>query len=157
MAAKVSLAGSVPTGRKVLALAGGLMKHATMEIGGKSPLIVFDDADPENAIGGAMLGNFYSNGQVCSNGTRVFVQSAIHDRFVERLTEGTKTIGIGDPLRFGLPARPDESGRTPEPVFRIMKRQARVETRSRLAAGLPVAPAATLQRGDTEPDSSCAT
>jgi acyl-CoA reductase-like NAD-dependent aldehyde dehydrogenase len=96
--AKISVTGSVPTGRKVLSLAGSHMKHATMELGGKSPLIVFDDADLENAIGGAMLGNFYSTGQVCSNGTRVFVQSGIHDRFVERLVERTKKIRIGDPL-----------------------------------------------------------
>jgi betaine-aldehyde dehydrogenase len=96
--AKVSVTGSVPTGRKVLGLAGSLMKHATMELGGKSPLIVFDDADIENAIGGAMLGNFYSSGQICSNGTRVFVQKGIHDRFVDRLLERTKTIRIGDPL-----------------------------------------------------------
>ena len=96
--AKVSLTGSVPTGRKVMALAGSKMKHATMELGGKSPILVFDDADIENAIGGAMLGNFYSTGQICSNGTRVFVQKGIHDRFVERLVERTKTILIGDPL-----------------------------------------------------------
>lgn len=96
--AKVSLTGSVPTGRKVMALAGSLMKHATMELGGKSPLIVFDDADIDNAVGGAMLGNFYSAGQICSNGTRVFVQRGIHDRFVERLVERTKRIRIGDPL-----------------------------------------------------------
>jgi len=96
--AKVSVTGSVPTGRKVLSLAGSKMKHATMELGGKSPLIVFDDADLENAIGGAMLGNFYSTGQICSNGTRVFVQKGLHGRFVERLTERTKTIRIGDPL-----------------------------------------------------------
>ena len=95
---KISLTGSVPTGKKVLALAGSHMKHATMELGGKSPIIVFDDADLENAIGGAMLGNFYSTGQVCSNGTRVFVQKGLHDRFVERLVERTKTIRIGDPL-----------------------------------------------------------
>ncbi|KQZ16429.1 betaine-aldehyde dehydrogenase [Mesorhizobium sp. Root552] len=96
--AKVSVTGSVPTGKKVLSLAGSKMKHATMELGGKSPLIVFDDADLENAIGGAMLGNFYSTGQVCSNSTRVFVQKGIHDRFVERLVERTKKIRIGDPL-----------------------------------------------------------
>ncbi len=96
--AKVSLTGSVPTGSRVLALAGSHMKHATMELGGKSPLIVFDDADIENAVGAAMLGNFYSTGQVCSNGTRVFVQKGVHDRFVERLVERTKTIRIGDPL-----------------------------------------------------------
>ena len=96
--AKVSLTGSVPTGKKVLALAGSHMKHATMELGGKSPLIVFDDADLENAISGAMLGNFYSTGQVCSNGTRVFVQERLHDRFVDRLVERTKKIRLGDPL-----------------------------------------------------------
>lgn len=95
---KVSLTGSVPTGRRVMAQAGGLMKHATMELGGKSPLIVFDDADLESAIGGAMLGNFYSTGQVCSNGTRVFLQRGIRDRFIERLIERTKKIRIGDPL-----------------------------------------------------------
>ncbi|MBB6012283.1 betaine-aldehyde dehydrogenase [Aquamicrobium lusatiense] len=96
--AKVSATGSVATGKRVLAQAGADMKHATMELGGKSPLIVFDDADLENAIGGAMLGNFYSTGQVCSNGTRVFVQKGMHDRFVERLVERTKKIRIGDPL-----------------------------------------------------------
>lgn len=95
---KVSLTGSVPTGKKVLSLAGSQMKHATMELGGKSPLIIFDDADLENAVGGAMLGNFYSAGQVCSNGTRVFVQNRLHDRFVERLTERTRAIKLGDPL-----------------------------------------------------------
>lgn len=95
---KISLTGSVPTGRKVMATAGGQLKHATMELGGKSPIVVFDDADIENAIGGAMLGNFYSTGQVCSNGTRVFVQSGIRQRFLERLVERTKAIRIGDPL-----------------------------------------------------------
>ncbi len=96
--AKVSLTGSVATGRKVLGLAGSLMKHATMELGGKSPLIVFDDAEIEDAVGGAMMANFYSTGQVCSNGTRVFVERGLYDRFLDRLTERTKKIRIGDPL-----------------------------------------------------------
>jgi betaine-aldehyde dehydrogenase len=82
----------------VMGLAGAQMKHATMELGGKSPLIVFDDADVENAVGGAMLGNFYSSGQVCSNGTRVFVQRGVRARFLDRLTERTKKIRLGDPL-----------------------------------------------------------
>jgi len=96
--AKVSFTGSVPTGKKVLALAGSGMKQATMELGGKSPLIIFDDADVENAVGGAMLANFYSTGQVCSNGTRVFVQKGIQERFLDRLIDRTKKIRIGDPL-----------------------------------------------------------
>ncbi|HEX5933958.1 MAG TPA: betaine-aldehyde dehydrogenase [Pseudorhizobium sp.] len=96
--AKVSLTGSVPTGRKVAAAAAGNLKHVTMELGGKSPLIVFDDADIDSAIGGAMLGNFYSAGQVCSNGTRVFVQSRIKEEFLGRLKDRTEKIAIGDPM-----------------------------------------------------------
>lgn len=96
--AKVSLTGSVPTGRKVAAAAAGALKHVTMELGGKSPLVVFEDADIEQAIGGAMLGNFYSTGQICSNGTRVFVQRQIKERFLARLKERTEKIVIGDPM-----------------------------------------------------------
>jgi betaine-aldehyde dehydrogenase len=96
--AKVSLTGSVETGRKVAGAAASQLKHVTMELGGKSPLIVFDDADLESAIGGAMLGNFYSTGQVCSNGTRVFVQRGIKQKFLSRLKERTEKIIIGDPM-----------------------------------------------------------
>ena len=94
---KVSLTGSVPTGRKVYAAAAEGIKHVTMELGGKSPLIIFDDADLENAVGGAILANFYSSGQVCSNGTRVFVQSGIKERFLARMAERLATAQIGDP------------------------------------------------------------
>lgn len=96
--AKVSLTGSVPTGARVYAAAAAGMKHVTMELGGKSPLIVFADADIESAVGAAMLGNFYSSGQVCSNGTRVFVQREIKARFLERLAARTGAIVAGDPL-----------------------------------------------------------
>lgn len=95
--AKVSLTGSVPTGRKVAGAAASQLKHVTMELGGKSPLVVFDDADIDSAISGAMLGNFYSTGQVCSNGTRVFVHKAIKETFLARLKARTEAIVIGDP------------------------------------------------------------
>lgn len=95
---KVSLTGSVPTGRKVYAAAAEGIKHVTMELGGKSPLIVFEDADIENAIGGAILGNFYSSGQVCSNGTRVFVHRDIKEKFLSRLAERLDKAVIGDPM-----------------------------------------------------------
>lgn len=94
---KVSLTGSVPTGRKVAGAAASDLKHVTMELGGKSPIIIFEDADIESAIGAAMLGNFYSSGQICSNGTRVFVHEDIYDQFVARLKERTEAIRIGDP------------------------------------------------------------
>ncbi|RBW54866.1 betaine-aldehyde dehydrogenase [Ruegeria sp. A3M17] len=100
--AKVSLTGSVPTGRKVYAAAADGMKHVTMELGGKSPMIVFDDADIENAVSGAILGNFYSSGQVCSNGTRVFVQKGVKEAFLKRLSERLATAKIGDPLDEGV-------------------------------------------------------
>jgi betaine-aldehyde dehydrogenase len=96
--AKVSLTGSVPTGKKVYAAAAAQMKHVTMELGGKSPLIIFDDADVDAAVSGAILGNFYSSGQVCSNGTRVFVQKGIKDAFLKRLSERLANAVIGDPL-----------------------------------------------------------
>ncbi len=96
--AKISITGSVPTGRRVYAAAAASLKHVTLELGGKSPLIVFDDADIDNAISGAMLGNFYSAGQVCSNGTRVFVQDGIRARFLTRLAERAEAIRLGDPM-----------------------------------------------------------
>ncbi|WP_299964293.1 betaine-aldehyde dehydrogenase [uncultured Roseobacter sp.] len=95
---KVSLTGSVPTGRKVYAAAAAGMKHVTMELGGKSPLIVFEDADIENAVSGAILGNFYSSGQVCSNGTRVFVHASIKEAFLDRLSTRLRAAVIGDPM-----------------------------------------------------------
>lgn len=103
---KVSLTGSVPTGQKVYAAAAAGVRHVTMELGGKSPLIVFDDASVEDAVGAAMLGNFYSAGQVCSNGTRVFVQKGIKDRFLSRLAERTRAIVAGDPLDEGTQMGP---------------------------------------------------
>lgn len=96
--AKISLTGEVGTGRKVMADAAATLKQVTLELGGKSPLIVFDDADIDNAVSGALLANFYSAGEVCSNGTRVFVHRKIRDTFLERLKARTEAIRIGDPL-----------------------------------------------------------
>jgi betaine-aldehyde dehydrogenase len=96
--AKVSLTGSVETGRRVMADAAGTLKRVTMELGGKSPLIVFDDADLEQAVSAAMLANFYTQGEVCTNGTRVFVQRALAARFLARLAERTALLRVGDPM-----------------------------------------------------------
>jgi betaine-aldehyde dehydrogenase len=96
--AKVSLTGSVPTGRRVYAAAAEGIRHVTMELGGKSPILIFEDADLETAVSGAILGNFYSSGQVCSNGTRVFVQRGIRDAFLDRLAERIENAVIGDPM-----------------------------------------------------------
>ncbi len=95
---KVSLTGSVPTGRKVYEAAARALKHVTMELGGKSPLIVFADADLDEAVSGAINGNFFASGQVCSNGTRVFVERSVREAFLERLAKRLETVVIGDPL-----------------------------------------------------------
>ena len=95
---KVSLTGEVGTGKAVMADAAASLKHVTLELGGKSPLIVFDDAKIDNAVAGALLGNFYSAGEVCSNGTRVFVHRNIKAAFLERLKQRAGAMRIGDPL-----------------------------------------------------------
>lgn len=95
---KVSLTGSVPTGRRVYAAAAEGMRHVTLELGGKSPLIVFDDANLEDAVSAAINANFYSSGQICSNGTRVFVQEGIREAFLDRLAERVRNVRMGDPL-----------------------------------------------------------
>lgn len=95
--AKVSLTGEVGTGRKVMAAASATLKQVTLELGGKSPLIVFDDADITNAVSAALMANFYTQGEVCSNGTRVYVHSAVIDEFLDQLVSRTTAMKIGDP------------------------------------------------------------
>lgn len=97
--AKVSFTGEVGTGKKVMAGAATTLKEVTMELGGKSPLIIFDDADVDNAVSAAMLGNFYTQGEICTNGTRVFVQKSVYPTFIEKLVQRTsQNIIAGDPM-----------------------------------------------------------
>ena len=96
--AKVSLTGEVGTGKKVMADAASTLKLVTLELGGKSALIVFEDADLDEAVSGALLANFYSAGEVCTNGTRVFVHRAVRDAFLAKLKARTEAMVIGDPL-----------------------------------------------------------
>jgi betaine-aldehyde dehydrogenase len=96
--AKVSLTGGVATGKKVMAsAASSSLKDVTMELGGKSPLIVCDDADLDRAADIAVMANFFSSGQVCTNGTRVFVPRSLLSEFEAKLLERVKRIRMGDP------------------------------------------------------------
>ena len=95
---KVSVTGSVGTGKAVMADSAGTLKHITLELGGKSPLIICDDAKLDNAVSGALLANFYSAGEVCSNGTRVFVHRSIKAAFLEKLKARVSAMKIGNPL-----------------------------------------------------------
>ncbi|PWY71477.1 aldehyde dehydrogenase [Aspergillus heteromorphus CBS 117.55] len=103
--AKVSFTGQVTTGMKVAGSAAGNMKYVTMELGGKSPLIILPDAELDNAVDGAMMANFYSTGQVCTNGTRVFVPASMKAAFEQRLLEKMQYIRPGplfdDATNFG--------------------------------------------------------
>ena len=95
---KISLTGEVGTGKAVMSDAAQTLKNVTLELGGKSPLIIFGDAKLDNAVSGALLANFYSSGQVCSNGTRVFVHRSIMAAFLERLVKRVSAMRIGDPM-----------------------------------------------------------
>ncbi|WP_301097928.1 betaine-aldehyde dehydrogenase, partial [Otariodibacter sp.] len=97
--AKISFTGGVVTGKKVLSqAASSSLKDATMELGGKSPLVICEDANLDLAADIALMANFYSSGQVCTNGTRVFVPNSIKSAFEEKVLERVKRIRIGDPL-----------------------------------------------------------
>ena len=95
---KIAFTGSTAVGREVMRLAAGNVKRITLELGGKGPNIVLDDADLELAADGTLFGCLMNQGQACESGTRIIVADAVHDRFVERLIERAKTISIGDPL-----------------------------------------------------------
>ena len=95
---KISFTGGTVTGKKVMAAASSsTLKDVTMELGGKSPLIIFDDAHLDRAADVAMMANFYSSGQVCTNGTRVFVHRSRVTEFEQKIVERVKRIRMGDP------------------------------------------------------------
>lgn len=95
---KISLTGEVGTGKKVMADAASTLKEVTLELGGKSPIVAFDDAGVDSVVNVALVANFYSAGQVCSNGTRVFVQRGIYDEVVGQLADRAKAMKLGDPF-----------------------------------------------------------
>lgn len=95
---KVSFTGGLETGRKVGEIAGRNIVPSTLELGGKSPNIVFEDADLDNAVTGAIKGIFAAGGQSCIAGSRLFVQESIYDEFLDRLVDQAADIGLGDPM-----------------------------------------------------------
>lgn len=94
----VSFTGGTETGRAIMASAGRRLVPATMELGGKSANIIFDSADIDQALNGALLGIFSNNGQQCLAGSRILVQRSIADAFIERFVERAQRIRVGDPM-----------------------------------------------------------
>lgn len=97
---KISLTGSHATGKKIMENAARNLKHVSLELGGKSPLIIFDDCDLEKAASIAILANFYTQGEVCSNGTRVFIHQKIKNKFIDKLLNKVSKIKVGDPFDY---------------------------------------------------------
>ncbi len=94
---KVSFTGGTATGKSIAAIAAEKMMPVTLELGGKSPTVVFDDTDLDHAVNGVLFGIFSSSGESCIAGSRLFVQSDIADAFIERLVSKTESLRIGDP------------------------------------------------------------
>ncbi len=95
---KIAFTGSTEVGKQIMREAAGTLKRVSLELGGKSPNIVFADADMEAAVRGAMTGIFYNKGEVCAAGSRLFLEEAVHDEFLDKLTERVKQLAVGDPL-----------------------------------------------------------
>ncbi len=103
--AKIAITGETRTGQEIVRDSADTLKRVTLELGGKSPNIVFADADLDAAVRGATIGIFYGKGEVCAAGSRLFVDHKIHDDFLQKLVDRTKKLQPGDPLdpktRFG--------------------------------------------------------
>jgi aldehyde dehydrogenase (NAD+) len=95
---KVAFTGSVETGQQIMADAALTLKRITLELGGKSPNIVFADADLDAAIAGAEFGLFFNQGQCCCAGSRLFVEDSIHEEFVERIVDRARQRVLGNPF-----------------------------------------------------------
>jgi acyl-CoA reductase-like NAD-dependent aldehyde dehydrogenase len=95
---KVAFTGSTAVGREVMRAASENVKKITLELGGKGPNIVLDDADVRTAVDGALFACFMYSGQACESGTRLLLPDSLHDQFVERMIERARTIKIGDPF-----------------------------------------------------------
>jgi len=97
--ARIAFTGGDEAGRRVYTTAAAHLKRVSLELGGKSPNIIFDDADQEKAANGVITGIFSAGGQTCMAGSRLLVQESIHDEFVERLLKITRSAKIGDPSK----------------------------------------------------------
>jgi len=95
---KVAFTGSTMVGKEIMRSAADTLKRVTLELGGKSPNIVFADGDLEAAVKGATTGIFYGKGEVCAAGSRLFVEKKIHDEFIGKLVERARKLKPGDPL-----------------------------------------------------------
>jgi acyl-CoA reductase-like NAD-dependent aldehyde dehydrogenase len=130
---KVAFTGSTDVGKGIMREAAGSLKRVSLELGGKSPNVVFGDADLEAALRGAMTGIFYNKGEVCAAGSRLLVEQGVHDEFVGKLVERVKGLKVGDPMDKGTRMGPVVSAQQLETVLGYVDAGRREG--ARLAAG----------------------
>lgn len=130
---KVSFTGSVDTGKAIVRSASGNLKRVSLELGGKSPNIVFDDADIDAAVAGAMAASFVCQGESCIAGSRLYVHRSIFDTFVERLAEGARGIQLGSGLDASTQMGPLISAEHRDRVLSYI--QSGIEAGATVAAG----------------------
>ncbi len=130
---KLAFTGSVPTGRAIMQAAAQNIKNVSLELGGKSAFIVFDDSDVEAAVEWILFGIFWNQGQVCSATSRLLVQDGLHDRLLERLVEEARRIRIGHGLESGTLLGPLVSRGQHEKVLQAIARGC--EEGARLVSG----------------------
>ncbi|KAI2618071.1 aldehyde dehydrogenase [Hypomontagnella submonticulosa] len=147
--AKVSFTGQVSTGMKVAGAAAGGMKYVTMELGGKSPLVVLPDATVDQAVDVAMMANFFSTGQVCTNGTRVFIPRAMKESFERTLLEKMKFVRAGDLFNLATNFGPLSSKVHYDKVVRYVRHGIEQDKATLLSGGLgqPDGLSAELKQG----------
>jgi len=103
---KVAFTGSTEVGRRIMQMASGSVKKVTLELGGKSPNVILDDANMDSAVLGALFGTFFHQGQICESGTRVLVQEKLYDEFVDKMVEACGRIKLGDTMDFATSMGP---------------------------------------------------
>src|SRR5947209_8940044 len=138
---KIAFTGEYVTGRLIVQMSTSNLKTVTLELGGKSPHIIFDDVDLENAVANALFGLYMNTGQICSAGTRILVQDTLYDRFVSRFVERSREIKIGDPLDFATRMGPLVSEEQLRKVQRYVEIGKREGARLACGGGQPKDPA----------------
>jgi len=142
---KVAFTGSTAVGREIMRLASGTVKKVSLELGGKGPVIVLDDADLDMAADGALFGCMLYSGQICESGTRILISDELHDEFVERLVARAKTIKLGDPRDLDIDMGPVISARQRDRILGYV--QAAVEEGAELALGGGVPEGPEFEKG----------
>ncbi len=130
---KVAFTGSTAVGRSVARDAGDTLKHVSLELGGKSPNLVFADADRTAAVRGALTGIFYNKGEVCAAGSRLLVQRSIHAEFVEQLRTAVDKFVVGHPMQPGVRVGPVISAQQRDTVLGYIARG--IDEGARLVTG----------------------